>query len=174
MTSEIITRPYYIEEQDKHQMKIDHDAYTSDDTLKLKSRSMNLIKHNPNLFINKEKGSFTQIIGGSRAIATILLCGGLAFGYRFQVNKLRHLSTREAIWFSNVYFWYGCGLGFVYSGLFFWNWQRHFNDTCAGFLFKRYPGSKALRRTNIYSLKDQENEDECYRFTSTYMNSFHL
>ena len=143
MTSEIITLPIYIDKEDTTPIEVEHDGFTSDENIKLKSRSMNLIKHNPNLFINKESGSFTQIIGGWKAQATILLCGGLSCAYRFQVNKLRHIPTRESIWFLNVYFWYGLGLGFIYSGLFFWNWQRHFNDTCAHFLLKRFSGSKA-------------------------------
>jgi len=174
MTSEVLTLPYYVEEEDKSVIQVEHDGYTRDQDVKFKSRSMNLIKHNPNLFTNKESGSFTQIIGGARAFGTILLFGGLSFFYRFQANKLRHLSTRESIWFLNAYFWYGCGIGALYSGLYFWNWQRHFNDTCAHYLFKRYPASANLKRSNIYAIKDVENEDECYRFTSTYANSFHL
>ena len=155
-------------------MKIEHDGHTSDELLKHKARSMNLIKYNPNLFTNNKKGAFTEILGGSRAVFTVLLCGGLSLGYRFQVNKLRHLTTREGIWFCNVYFWYGCAIGVLYSQLFFWNWQRHFNDSCAGFLLKRHSASASLNNSNIYAMKDIENEDECYRFTGTYANSFHF
>lgn len=174
MTSEIFTPTIRLPPVNNAPINVTNDIYTNDDQLKVKFRSMNLIKYNPNLFTNRKAGSFLEIIGGYRAELTILLCGALGLYYRINANKLRKLSTREGVWFNTLYFAFGLGLGACYSMAFFWNWQRHANDVCANFLFKRYPNSAKLDRKNIYRLKDRENQDECYRFTSTYANSFHL
>jgi hypothetical protein len=154
MTTEKFYQPLMIAEQDNHEMDIPADNYTNDEDLKHKARSINLIKYNPHFFTNQKKGSFTEIIGGTRASATILLCGAAALFYRLQANKLRRLSSREGVWFSTVYFSYGCAIGCFYSGLFFWNWQRHLNDIWSNFLLRRFPNSSKQRRTNIYSKRN--------------------
>jgi len=174
MSTEKYTYPIRVADDDKSPMVIENDKFTADELLKFKVRSLNLIKHNPNLFVNRGNGSFTEILGGNRALVTIATCGVAALLYRMRVNQIRKLSTKEGTWFMTVYLFYGMSLGATYSVAYFTNWQRLFNDYVATFLLQRYPASKEQKRSNIYQLKDLMNDDECYYFTSNYANSFHI
>jgi hypothetical protein len=152
---------------------VKNDDCNSDETLRLKARSINLLKYNPNLFTNTPEGLY-YLLGGHRSLAMTLGCGVVALLYRRNANTLRHLGTREGIWFNTFYFLFGASVGAFYSGVFFLRWQVLFNDYFANFLLKRYKSSKELKRRNIYALKDSPNTDECYHFSESYVNNFHL
>lgn len=148
------------------------DNCTNDDVIRYKARTINLIKYNPNLFTNR--GNFWFVMGGEKTIITTLGCGFLAMLYRKRASTLRQIPTREAVWYSTVFFLYGCSLGLCYSSLYFMRWQVLSNEYFAHFLMKRYKGSADLDRHNIYKLKDTENTDDCYVFTTSYANNFHM
>jgi hypothetical protein len=150
------------------------DKYTEDSLLKNKLRSINLIKYNPTLFTNRGGRNFFEMMGGDKTLLTVLGCGALAVFYRSRVNVLRLASKREGIWYTSVYFFFGASLGLFYSTVFFCKWQVLMNDYFAHYLMKRYAGSNLLNGRNIYHVKDVENNDEIYRFSNSYMNSFHL
>lgn len=152
--------------------QIIRDQFTDDQNIKLKARSINLIKHNPNLFTNR--GGFVNMIGGEATICTVLGCGLIGMIYRRRVNTLRQIPSREGIWYNTVYFLFGASVGVFYSACYFMKFQVFINDYFANFLLKRYKGSGDLARHNIYRLRDQENTDECYNFTNSYANNFHL
>ena len=152
---------------------VKNDEFTSDETLKLKARSINLLKHNPNLFKNTSEGLY-YLLGGHRSLAMTLGCGIVALLYRRKANALRHLATREGIWFNTFYFLFGASVGAFYSCVFFLRWQVLFNDYFSNFLLKRYKSSKDLHRRNIYAFKDSPNTDECYQFSESFVNNFHL
>lgn len=170
MTSE---QKFYIDTINPNfKVDIQQDKYTEDHQLKYKLRSLNLIKHNPNLFTNRE-GLF-ELMGGYRTLITTLLFGGAFAFYRHRANLLRGISAREGIWFTNVYFLFGSSIGLLYSSAFFLQWQILLNDYYSQFLFKRYKGSNGQSRKNIYQLRNVLNEDECYQFSANYANSYHM
>ena len=150
------------------------DQCTSDELVKQKARSINLIKHNPNLFLNRSSEGLYEILGGHRSAVLTLACGVLALLYRKKVNSFRHIAPREGVWFNTLYFLFGTSVGAFYSCAFFLKWQVLFNDYFANFLLKRFKGSSELHRRNIYKLKDVENTDECYYFSDSFVNNFHL
>lgn len=170
MTSEI---KYFIHTNNPN-LKADAqpDKHTEDHQLKYKLRTLNLIKHNPNLFTNRE-GAF-ELLGGYRTLITTLLFGGVFAAYRHRANALRGISVREGIWFTNVYFLFGSSIGLLYSSAFFLQWQILLNDYYSQFLFKRYKASAGQSKQNIYQLRNVENEDECYQFSTSYANSYHM
>ena len=151
-----------------------HDRHTEDSALKLKARSLNLIKHNPNLFTNRSRAGFYEMVGGHKSAITTLGLGALAMLYRRHVNVLRNVAPREGVWFNTLYFLFGASFGVFYSSVFFLKWQVLFNDYFANFLIKRYKGSGDLKSRNIYALKDVENTDECYVFSDSFINNFHM
>jgi hypothetical protein len=153
---------------------VPNDHYTEDSMIKYKARSINLIKYNPNLFTNRSGAGFYDMVGGDKAAATTLAFGVLGLLYRRQANILRNVAPREGIWFNTFYFLYGASFGAFYSAAFFLKWQVMFNEYFAHFLIKRYKGSGELNNRNIYALKDHENTDECYVFTDSYINNFHM
>ena len=155
-------------------IKIMPDKYTDDALIKYKVRSINLLKHNPNFFVNRSCASFVELLGGYQAVATILGFGAVGALYRFKANSLRQIGRREGLWFCFTYFLYGTTIGVVYSSLFFLKFQVFVNDYFANYLLKRYKPCAEIQRTNIYRLKDVENTDDEYRFTKTFMNSFHM
>lgn len=168
-----VHRPFFLNTSSaKIEIHIPEDNYSQDKDLKYKLRSINLVKYNPNLFTNKDSG-FTHIIGGNKAIFTMLTTGLLAAFYRSRVNVLRQSSIREGIWMINLYFLYGVAIGAFYSTCYFWRWQLHSNDITALYLMKRYKGSNELNRNNIYKYKDIPNADECYNFSNNYFNHAH-
>ena len=153
---------------------VTQDPYTEDSLIKYRARSINLIKHNPNLFTNRSGAGFYDMVGGHKSGITTLAFGALAMAYRRQVNIIRHVAPREGIWFNTFYFLYGASFGAFYSAAFFLKWQVLFNEYFAHFLIKRYKGSGDLKRKNIYALKDVENSDECYVFSDSFINNFHM
>jgi hypothetical protein len=159
-------------EDPKYEVNVDQDKHTTDDKLKLKLRDLNLIKHNPNLFTNR--GEFFDVYGGSRSLL-ISSSFALAFYlYRKKANSLRGIKIRHGVIYNNVYAFFGFLVGNVYAASFFTPTQRLANDYNAQFLFKRYKDSKNLNRSNIWAMRDHENDDECYHFTSSYFNTFHF
>ena len=154
--------------------KVEVDKYTRDDELKYKLRDINLIKHNPNVFTNRGSHDFYNMIGGDKTALTTLGCAALSLLYRVRCNQIRSVSKREGVWYNTLYLLYGMSLGLFYSSCYFFKWQVFANEYFAFFLFKRFKGSDQLERKNIYHLKDVENTDECYRFSQSYANSYHM
>ena len=154
------------------ELDVQKETQVQDENLKQKLRSLNLIKYNPNLFVNKDSG-FTDLIGGNKSIALILGMGSLFAIYRSRVNNFRQMSTREGIWMVNMYFVYGMAVGGFYSGVFFWKWQQHLNEIYSYYLLKRYNGSSDLSRKNIHQFKDIPNGDECYNYSNKFVNHAH-
>lgn len=150
------------------------DKYISDNLLKYKLRDINLIKYNPNLFTNREKGNFYELMGGNRAALTILTCALLGVFYRRTANIKRGISYRIGVWNMNIHFWMGTAFGVFYSSIFFANSQVLLNDYFAHFLLKRYSSCVTLDRKNIWRYKNIVNDDEHYHYTSTFMNYAHL
>jgi hypothetical protein len=151
---------------------IEQDKFTKDEELKLKARSMNLIKYNPNLFTNRTDKY--EMFGGNRSLLTVLGFG-LVFGlYRQKVNLARNIAKREGIWLTNIYTLTGMGVGAIYSLMYFAKWQVLLNDYCANYLLNRYPDCQTMNLRNIYRLKDVPNTEECYAFSTKYGNTFHL
>lgn len=150
------------------------EKHSQDHELKHKLRSVNLIKYNPNLFANREKGDFYQIIGGHRTALTMLTWAALFVAYRQRANSVNKTAFRLGVWNKNISFWAGMATGAVWSTLFFVNWQRLGNDYLAHFLFKRYPACKELNRSDIWAYRNTENNDEHYYFTSSFINNAHL
>jgi hypothetical protein len=158
----------------KSSPEITPDKLISDDLLKYKLRDLNLIMYNPNLFTNREKGNFYELMGGNRTAATILTCALLGVFYRKRANVLRGIPYRIGVWNMNIHFWMGAAFGLFYSSIFFVNSQQLLNDYFAQFLLKRYPSCVNLDRKNIWRYKDIPNDDENYHYTSTFMNHAHL
>jgi hypothetical protein len=168
-------RGLIVHENDPYRVtSVPHDNCTEDHTLKLKARSLNLIKYNPNLFTNRENGGFYYMVGGDPTMLTTIGCGVIAMLYRRKVNQLRQVPLREGIWYNTLFFLYGLSIGAFYSLIYFTRTQVLFNEIFAHYLMNRYKESKHLNRRNIYRLKDIENTDECYHFTSSFINNFHM
>jgi hypothetical protein len=154
-------------------LDIPNDKYTADHQLKYKLRAINLMKYNPSLFTNRGSG-LGEMMGGTRALVTVLGFGTLAALYRRRANTLRQVAPREAIWFTTTYFTFGALVGTFYSALFFLKWQIFLNDYYSNFLIKRFGGSSEIHGKNIYALKDVPNQDEVYSFSGSYLNSAHM
>lgn len=150
------------------------DSYTSDENMKIKARSINLMKYNPNLFVNRGSDKLYYMVGGHPTAILTLGFGLLGLLYRNKLNTLRNVSVREGIWFNTLYFLLGATTGIFYSSLFFFRWQIILNDYFANYLLKRYKGSQQLNQRNIYKLKDVPNTNECYHFSTSFANSYHL
>jgi len=146
---------------------------TTDDKLKLKLRDLNLIKHNPNVFTNREGGVY-NILGGNRMALFTLLGGFSAYYYRHQANVTRGVSKRIGIWNKNIAFIYGATLGFLFSVGNFGKTQILMNDYYAQCLFKRFPDSKKLTTDNLWQKRNIKNNDDCYYFTKSYLNTYHI
>lgn len=155
------------------QINVGEEHYNSDETLKYKLRDLNLIKHNPNLFTNREGGLYC-ILGGNRMAFFTLLGGFTAFFYRQQANTIRGISKRIGIWNKNIAFFYGSVLGFLFSVSYFGKTQILLNDYFAQCLFKRYPDSKNLSAAHIWKKRNVVNNDDCYYFTKSYLNTYHI
>jgi hypothetical protein len=153
-------------------IKVTPDAYTSDENVKQKFRSVNLIKYNPHLFTNRTDKY--EMMGGDRTLFTTLALGTLFLLYRRKVNQVRELAKREGIWLYNIWFLYGSSVGLFYSAIYFFKWQMIMNGMTAYYLLERHPKSASINRKNIYRLKDKENTDESYRFTDGFKKTFHL
>jgi hypothetical protein len=154
------------------ELDIPRETLTQDENLKLKLRSLNLIKYNPNLFTNKQTG-YIDLIGGNKSLAVMLGMGSLFALYRGKVNNFRQMSTREGIWMVNLWFVYGALVGKAYSLLFFHKSQQHLNEYYAFHLMKRYKGADQISRRNIYQYKDIPNGDECFNFSNKFSNYAH-
>lgn len=153
---------------------IPKDSYTSDDKLKYKLRSLNLIKYNPNLFTNTSEGNVTNFLGGTKTAVTVLGCGLISAIYKHQANKLRGVCQKIGIWNINFFFVYGCAVGALYSSIFFTKNQIIMNDYFAQFLFKRYPECKEISRSDIYRFNKLTNDDSEYYYSKSFANTAHL
>lgn len=153
-------------------VEVNPDSHTSDETLKHKFRSVNLIKHNPHLFINKTDKF--EMIGGNRTVITTVALGTVFALYRRSVNVARSVAKREGIWLTNIWFLAGSSVGLLYSSIYFFKWNMIMNGMTGYYLLERYPSSSIIKRRNIYRLKDVENTDECYRFADGFFNTFHI
>jgi hypothetical protein len=151
---------------------VEQDKFTKDEDIKQKARSINLIKYNPNLFTNRTDKY--EMIGGNRTLLTVLGTGLVFSLYRRRVNQLRNVAKREGIWLANIYALAGMGVGTLYSLLYFAKWQVMLNDYCAHYLLGRYPDSQTQNKRGIYRLKDIPNKEECYVFSQSYGNTFHI
>lgn len=151
---------------------VPEDKYTEDHNLKYKVRTVNLIKYNPELFTNR--GNFGYVYGGEKSLLMTLGCATLGLLYRRRANFLRNVPTREGIWYNTAYFLFGASIGAFYSTCFFVRWQVVYNEYIAHFLMKRYKGSQDLHAKNIWRFRNIENKEECYNFSNSYANSFHL
>lgn len=168
-----LVNPFYINTSSQScEIDIPKETNTQDNNLKLKARSLNLIKYNPNLFLNKDTG-FIELIGGNKSVALMLGMGSLFALYRGRVNNFRQMSAREGIWMVNLYFVYGATVGGLYSLAFFSKWQQYLNEYFAFYLIGRYKGASELSRRNIYQYKDIPNGDECYHFSNSFSNYAH-
>lgn len=155
-----------------YKVSVDNDKSTSDDKLKLKLRDINLIKYNPNLFTNR--GERFEVYGGLRSFLISAGFGLVFYIYRHKANTLRGIKPRAGVNYNMMIGLFGFGVGTIYNALFLSPNQRIFNDYIAHWLYKRYPNCKNLSRTNIWAYRDQENIDECYNFSSSYLNTFHF
>ena len=153
-------------------VEVNPDSHTSDESVKQKFRSVNLIKHNPHLFLNKTDKY--EMIGGNRTVITTLALGTVFALYRRNVNQARSIAKREGIWLTNSWFLAGGFVGLLYSSIYFFRWNMIMNGMIAYYLLDRYPGSVSIKRKNIYRLKDVTNADECYRFADGFFNTFHI
>lgn len=170
-TSEIF---YHIDVRnvDYSNLVVEDDKHTADNQLKQKLRDINLIKYNPKHFTNVE-GAY-DLLGGCKTGLFILGFGLVGVAYRSRANALRGIGHRMGIWNNNIHFLMGAGVGSCYSAMFFVKWQVLLNDYFAQWLFKRYPKSKELDNKGIYIHRNKPCDEECYYFTDTYMNSYHL
>lgn len=173
MTNNKFANSVRVSSFDSEDLIVNKDSNVADSQLKYKLRSINLMKHNPNHFRNVGEG-FYDLIGGNRTLFTTLGFGVVFMLYRVRANSLRKLSVREGIWMNNIYFWFGSSIGCLYSLAFFSKWQIFLNDYYANHLIKRFPESKLLKNQNIYALKDVPNEDDCYNFSNSFINSYHI
>ena len=156
-------------------MKIDADKYTADNQLKFKLRSTNMIKYNPNLFRNRQRnGDFYQMIGGDKGVIATLGFGAGGMIYRMKSNQIHGIKRMSGGWGRNITFAATAGMGFVFNIMFLANQQQFMNDYNSLFLMKRFKGSSNLTRSNIWLQRFKENNDECYYFTSSYMNTYHM
>ncbi len=154
--------------------RLEKDTCTKDNLLKNKIRDINLIKHNPSLFTNRHSRDLYNMLGGDKTALTTLGCAALGMLYRVRCNQLRNVAKREAVWYTTLYLLYGMSLGLFYSSCFFFKWQVFANEYFAFFLLNRFKGSNQLNRRDIYHLKNVQNTDECYRFSQSYANSYHM
>lgn len=171
MTTEEIKK-IFIYKPKYQNLSISKDAYTEDNKLRFKLRSLNLIKHNPNLFNNR--GSFLNMIGSERSLIMIASFAFLLFGYRKRINAHRGYKGREGIWNNIAFSMFGATYGMIYASLFFVNSQAVINDYFAQYIFKRYKGSDKIDKKNIYALKDVECRDDVYNYTNSYFRNYHI
>ena len=156
----------------KGDFHVEEEKYTHDDQLKLKLRDINLIKHNPNLFTNRN-GAF-DLLGGWKTTAIIFGTAILLSFYSKKANSIAGIRYREGWWNRNLHFLLGGALGTAYSFLYFVKWQVLINDYFAQFLLKRFKDAKNVNRSNIWKLRNEENKDDCYNFTNSYFNTYHI
>ena len=156
-------------------MTVGADKYTADNQLKFKLRSIDMVKNNPNLFRNRERnGDFYEMLGGHKGAITTLGFGIVGIWYRMMSNQTHGVGKMSGGWGRNITFFATAGMGFVFNLMFFADTQQMSNDYNSVFLMKRYPGSANLTKSNIWLQRHKENNDECYYFTSSYMNTYHM
>ena len=171
MSTDRIITVYHSSPNFTAKIETDNESIT-DNKLKTKLRDINLIKYNPTLFTNR--GEFLEVLGGEKSLCLILGLAGLFYVYRVKVNPTRGIKPGHGVAYNLIYAGLGGLIGGFYSFLYTVPQQRLLNDYIAQYLFKRYPESKKIVRTNLWKYNNIPNDDSAYYYTSKYGQTFHF
>lgn len=150
-----------------HEKTNSHAIQEADNELPQRIRSIELIKHNPNLFhvelFDLSKGY--EILGGSGWLSTTL--AGASFGYWYYAQRTRLNPTNFyagiALSFSRIFL--GAVVGGSIGYLKFGDRQRLHNAWVAERLRRRYPDSMTLDAKDLYRFKGIKASQHFYRWT---------
>lgn len=153
---------------DSHNVKTNpHAIQESDQDLPYRIRSIELIKHNPNLFhvSNTNLAEGYKIFGGFGAL-NCGIAGGL-FGYWYYSQKIRLNPTtfylKIMLSFSRIAL--GTIIGYWIGYLKFGDRQRLHNAWVAERLRRRYPECMNLDTQDLWKFKGVKAGQEYYRWT---------
>lgn len=150
-----------------HEKTNPHAIAEADNELPQRIRSIELIKHNPNIF-HVDPFNLCQvyeILGGSGTLATEFVGG--AFGYWYYANKARlnytNFYTNIALSFSRIFL--GAVIGGWIGYLKFGDRQKLHNAWVAERLRRRYPESLLIDTKDVYRFKGVKASQSFYRWT---------
>ena len=139
----------------------------ADTELPQRIRSIELIKHNPNLFNVplSDVGAGFQILGGASWLATTL--GGAAFGYWYYAQRIRlnptNFYTSVILTWSRVLL--GAAVGSWVGYMKFGDRQRLHNAWVSERLRRRYPDSMNLEVHDVWKFKGVKASHHFYKWT---------
>ena len=153
---------------DSHHEKTNpHAVQEADSDLPLRIRSIDLIKHNPNLFHVPfgDLGAFVSILGGSSFVGSAAF-GGL-FGYWYYAQKTHFnpatFYTGIMLTFSRIFL--GAVIGGAVGYLRFGDRQKLHNAWVAERLRRRYPDSLNIDTHDIWRFKGVKPSHHFYKWT---------
>jgi hypothetical protein len=150
-----------------HQKTNPHAIQETDSELKQRIRSIELIKHNPNLFhvSLSDVGTGYQILGGTSWLVSTL--GGAGFGYWYYAQKVR---LNPSTFYANIILSFsrmvlGAAVGGWVGYMKFGDRQRLHNAWVAERLRRRYPDSLLIEEHDLYRFKGIKAGHHYYRWT---------
>lgn len=152
---------------DSHQKTNANAIQETDAELTQRIRSVELIKHMPNLFYvsHTDANAVFQILGGTSWLATTLT--GAAFGYWYYAQRVRINPTNfySAIMLTWPRVFLGAAIGGYIGYLKFGDRQRLHNAWVAERLRRRYPDSMNLEVHDVWKYKGIKANHPFYRWT---------
>lgn len=150
-----------------HEKTNPHAVQETDVELTQRIRSIELIKHNPNVFhINPfDFGKSLEIAGGLGFEASVLTGAGFGWWYYAQRTRLNPATfyTGIALAFSRIFL--GAVVGGWVGYLKFGDRQRLHNAWVAERLRRRYPDSLNLTAHDLWRFKGVKADQHYYRWT---------
>lgn len=151
---------------DLHHPNMDN-IQEADGELAYKVRSIDLIKHNPNLFYMKALSPATwyEVLGGIKG--TLCAVGGAALSWQYYQLRLARTPAHfyQSIWISGWRIMLGLTVGGWVGFMKFGDRQRMHNAWVSERLRRRYPDAVNIKETDIWRFKGIPARHEFYRWT---------
>ncbi len=152
---------------DSHHEKVNaHAVPEADSELPLRARSLELIKHNPNLFHVDifDACKLWTIVGGWNTLACEFVGGAFGYWYYAQRTRLNPATfyTGIALSFSRMFL--GAAIGGAVGFLKFGDRQRVHNAWVAERLRRRYPDTLNLDVHDLYRFKGVKANHHFYKW----------
>ena len=144
-----------------------HAIFEADNELPLRIRSIDFIKHNPNVYhvpISNVSKAY-EILGGNAWLATTITGAAFSSWYFSRKARLNPVSFYANIFLSFSRLFLGAVSGGFVGFLRFGDRQRLHNAWVSERLRRRYPESKDLETKDLWKFKGIKSSEHYYRWT---------
>ena len=137
-----------------------------DATLSAKIRSIELIKHNPQMFYLSffDVNNHWDVAGGAKTFAFALVGGLIGYSYFMNGQRGKPFNYYVQLHMGFARFMFGSAIGGGFGYLKFGDRQKLHNAYVAERLRRRYPESKSLATADLWQFKGVPASQEYYRW----------